>query len=71
MKTVTLKMEDLLTGNMIERTIDATNAYSNGSESWELKNEASQRRQLERWITERGNEQHDALLILKSWVFNN
>ena len=70
MRTVTLQMTDLLNDTKIERTIDATNAYSNGSVSWELRGENEQRENLERWISERGNEQHDTILELNSWKLN-
>lgn len=70
MTTVTLKMNDLLNETTIERTIDATNAYSNGSITWELKGENEQRENLERWINERGNDQHETILELTSWSFN-
>ena len=70
MKTVTLKMNDLLNGGQVERTIDASNAYSNGSVAWELRCVSEQRKKLENWILERGNEQHDTILELVSWIFN-
>ena len=71
MKTVTLIMNDILNETTVTRTIDALNAYSNGSVCWELQGENEQRRNLENWIKERGNEQHDTLLELVSWSFNN
>ncbi len=71
MRTVTLIMTDILEEKTVERTIDAVNAYSSGSDSYELKSEAEQRANLERWISERGNQQHDTLLDLISWTFNN
>ena len=71
MKTVTLTMNDLLNETTVTRTIDALNAYSSGSVCWELKGENEQRRNLENWIEERGNDQHDTLLDLVSWTFNN
>lgn len=70
MKTVTLNMKDLLNGGQIERTIDATNAYSSGDIAWELRTESEQRKNLENWILERGNKQHDTILELVSWNFN-
>ena len=66
---VTLVMEDELTGEMVERTIHKLNAYSSGSECWELRGENEQRANLEQWITDRGNEQHDTILKLISWSF--
>jgi hypothetical protein len=69
MEKVTLKMEDIFTGETITRTICASNAYTNGNVCWEKRDEKSQRQQLERWIKERGNEQHDTQLALISWEF--
>ena len=71
MKTVTLVMTDLLNDKQVERTIDIINAMSNGSECWELKGVESQRSNLESWIEERGNAQHDTMLELNSWTINN
>jgi hypothetical protein len=70
MTTVTLKMNDLLNETTIERTIDATNSYSSGLDYWELKGESEQRESLERWISERGNDQHETILELISWEFS-
>lgn len=69
MNSVTLKMTDSNSQN-VERTIDAKNAMFSGSVCWELGNEESQREGLERWIRERGNEQHATRLELVSWEFN-
>ena len=68
--TVTLKMKDLLNESTVERTIDAINAFSGGSVCWELKDKESQAESLNRWISERGNDQHETLLELTSWKFN-
>jgi hypothetical protein len=68
--TVTLKMQDLFTEETVERTIDISNAYSNGAVCWELRGENEQRKNLERWISERGNAQHETILSLLSWSFN-
>ena len=70
MKKVTLQMRDEMTGENVTRTIDATNAYSNGSECWELRGENEQRANLENWIDERANEQHNTILSLISWSFS-
>jgi hypothetical protein len=70
MTTVTLKMNDLLNGKIIERTIDAVNAYSNGAVCWELKGKNEQGENLNRWISERGNDQHETILELISWEFS-
>ena len=63
-------MRDEMTGENVARTIDATNAYSNGSECWELRGEAEQKKNLESWISERANEQHNTILSLISWSFS-
>lgn len=68
MNTVTLHMVDMQTDNTIQRTIDVTNAMSSTYPCWKLGNEEQQRQNLERWINERGNEQHEATLILESWT---
>lgn len=70
MRTVTLQMIDELTGETVSRTIDATNAYSNGEYCWELKSENEQRKNLNDWILDRGNQQHETILTLVSWSFN-
>jgi hypothetical protein len=70
MRTVTLQMIDELTGETVSRTIDATNAYSNGEYCWELRGENEQRKNLNDWILERGNQQHETILTLVSWSFN-
>ena len=70
MKKVTLEMHDEMTGENVTRTIDATNAYSNGSECWELRGENEQRANLENWIDERANDQHNTILSLISWTFS-
>ena len=67
MRDVKLNMTDEMTGEKVERTIDITNAMSSGSVCWELRGEDEQRKRLQNWIDERGNEQHDTLLTLNSW----
>jgi hypothetical protein len=70
MQDVTLTMKDELTGKVVTRIIDITNAMNSGSACYELGDEASQRRNLENWINERGNEQHETILSLVSWEIN-
>ena len=70
MTTVTLNMIDELTGENVSRTIDCINAMTSGSIWWELRGEDEQRKNLNRWISERGNEQHNTMLSLISWSFN-
>ena len=71
MKTVTLKMTDLLTNEKVERTICATNAYVSGADCYELGNKESQESRLNNWISERGNSQHETILELNNWKFSN
>jgi hypothetical protein len=70
MNNVTLNMIDLMTSNKVTRTIDITNAMSTGGQTWELKDEQNQRANLEQWINERGNQQHETTLLLESWSFS-
>lgn len=67
---VTLVMEDQFTGEEVIRTIDKSNAMTNGAVCWEMRGEQDQREALERWINDRGNEQHETILELRSWSFN-
>ena len=66
---VELTMLDKNTGEQVIRTIDKSNAFSSGSVCWELKGKEDQRKNLESWIKERGNEQHNTTLELISWRF--
>ena len=74
--TVTIQMQDELNEKVIERTIDASNLLVNndnaplGFESSIIGNTKQQERSLNNWILERGNEQHDTILTLISWVIN-
>ena len=65
MKNVTLKMIDLLTEEEVVRTIDVSNAFTGE----DLK-EDNVRKNLEEWIENRGNDQHETFLELVSWDFN-
>lgn len=69
MENVILVMKDELTGEKVERTICATNAMSNSYPCYELKSKSHQRKALESWINERGNDQHETILTLQSWSF--
>ena len=66
---VELTMTDELTGDTLTRRIDKTNAMTSGDFCWELRDKESQRKALENWIQERGNQQHETLLSLLSWRF--
>lgn len=62
MENVTLKMIDLLTEEEVVRTIDISNAFTGN----ELKKDKV-RENLEEWIENRGNSQHETFLELISW----
>ena len=66
-----LNMTDLNTGKDHSREIDISNAMSNGAECWELRGEGEQRKNLERWIKERGNEQHSTGSNKANLLLNN
>ena len=68
MKTVNLVMTNSA-GETIYRELDITAAMHSGSECWELGEVESQRAALNRWIAERGNEQHKTILTLNHWYF--
>ena len=70
MNDVTLQMIDVFTGKQVQRTIDITNAMTDGEKCLELRDEQSQRVALQSWINERGNQQHEAMLDLVSWSFS-
>ena len=76
MTTVTLKMYDEFNEVNVERTIDGSNLLVNddtaewGWESHVVGTSEQIERNLNNWIKERGNQQHDTLLTLKSWTIN-
>ena len=69
---VMLVMRDTITGETVTRTIDSTNAMEADNKGftrgWKIGTVESQRTNLETWIRERGNSQHDAILDLIDWV---
>jgi hypothetical protein len=77
MTTVTLKMQDELNEIIVERTIDGSNLMvnnenvPNGWESHTIGNENQISKNLNRWILERGNQQHNTILTLIDWKINN
>jgi hypothetical protein len=77
MTTVTLKMWDEFNEINVERTIDGSNILVDNSKAawgWECHVIGTDKQiedNLNAWISERGNEQHDTLLTLKSWAINN
>ena len=64
MTEVILYMHDLLKDEPVERAIDYTNAFAFSNKDWNKVTKNEQRVNLERWIEERGNHQHDTLLEL-------
>lgn len=76
MKTVTLTMWDELNQVIVKRTIDGSNVLVNDSSAlwgWEshtVGTNSQIEENLNNWIIERGNTQHDTLLTLKSWKIN-
>lgn len=76
MTTVTLKMYDEFNEVNVERTIDGSNLMVNNTDApfgWEC-NKVGTNEQIERnlnlWISERGNQQHETLLTLLEWKIN-
>ena len=73
MNTVTLRMTDELTEKEVVRTIDIGVLLINDDNAlsgWEgdiIAPVEKQRKQLQRWIREHGNQQHDTILTLNSW----
>jgi len=75
MRVVELKMIDLFDEEekVIERNIDISNVMVNdtkaplGFERDTLGTIDQQKKCIEQWITDRGNDQHNALLKLVSW----
>ena len=76
MSTVTLKMTDELTEQEVVRTIDISVLFVNNDNAlsgWEgdiIAPVERQRNLLKRWISERGNQQHNTILTLNSWEIN-
>jgi len=67
---VTVKMKDAFTGEAVERTIDKTNAMNMQDDGFFMGTESEQKVNLEDWINERANEQHETFLDLVSWEFH-
>ncbi len=76
MNTVTLVMFDEFNLINVERTIDGSNLMVNDSSAplgWECHKIGTNEQienNLNKWISERGNEQHDTLLTLVSYKIN-
>jgi len=71
MKTinVVVKMKDAFTGKAVERTIDKTNAMNMKMDGFFMGTKEEQAANLNDWISERANEQHETFLDLVSWEF--
>ena len=74
MKTITVKMKDLLSNenNIVERTICISNIMTSCND-WncnKLSTEEKQKEQLNSWIESRANQQHETILELISWEIN-
>ena len=67
---VTVTMKDAFTGEAVERTIDKTNAMNMKDDGFFMGTEQEQKENLEDWINERANEQHETFLDLVSWKFH-
>lgn len=75
MLSVTLFMQDELNGNKVERTIDGSNLMvpDNSTFGWECNKIGTSEEiesNLNNWIKERGNQQHETLLTLEGWKIN-
>lgn len=66
---VVVKMKDAFTGAIVERTIDKTNAMNMRDDGFFMGTEQEQKENLDDWILERANEQHETFLDLVSWEF--
>ena len=69
MNNVLVKMKDAFTGKLVERVIDKTNAMNMKADGFFMGTEQDQRVNLEEWINDRANEQHETFLDLVSWEF--
>ena len=67
---VIVKMKDAFTGESVERTIDKTNAMNMRDDGFSMGTVAEQKENLEEWINDRANEQHETFLDLVSWEFH-
>lgn len=63
MKVIELKMKDLLNDTTVTRQIDLSNIFTGHKPA----TKENQTDLLNRWISERGNNQHETILELKSW----
>lgn len=66
---VLVTMKDIFTGETVERTIDKTNAMNMKADGFFMGTKEEQAENLNVWILERANEQHEAFLDLVKWEF--
>jgi len=77
MITVTVKMRDELTGNIVYRIIDGSiltvsdNSAPLGWESHKIGTDAQIKLNIKNWIEERANRQHNAKLALLTYTINS
>ena len=77
MNTVTLRMYDEFKEVEVTRTIDGSNLMVNDASApagWEsniMGDDEQIRQSLNKWIAERGNQQHNTILTLKDWTVND
>ena len=63
MKVLQLELKDLLNNTFVSRQIDLSNIFTGHKPA----TKENQTDLLNRWIKERGNDQHETILELKSW----
>ncbi len=66
---VVVKMKDAFTGEAVERTIDKTNAMNMKDDGFFMGTKEEQAENLNEWILDRANDQHETFLDLVSWEF--
>jgi len=67
MQKVFMTLRDELTGEKIERSIDASNVTIPQGDLMVIADPEKQFKLLEKWIEERGNAQHNTALSLICW----
>lgn len=66
---VAVTMKDAFTGEVVKRTIDKTNAMNMQTDGFFMGTKAEQAANLNEWINDRANDQHETFLDLVSWEF--
>jgi hypothetical protein len=67
MYSVKLIMKDAWTNEEVIRDIDITNVMNMRSDGFFMGTKEEQRQNIENWIEDKGNDQHDTWLDLVSW----